>query len=434
MEYEGFGCPEVKRCQSEIDQIKKMDLCTEFGINKEFERWVGITNQKLSVKAKYRQKDLDVANSKNLYSILEESIHKLWDDMETELSEIKDKQKILKSIEGSGNYQLSKKDDKHIKDIVYDLIEQGYLTSVIEYYILELIIARQVGGKEKYEYHAESLIKLLVDSQEYCLCESIAKRIKIKELNLMSQSLYNYIKTIMSRSSFDSFMLMNSLKLLEKKSFADELEEYFFLINNQSAFCKAINGDFENALEHEIEIISTTRNLFYQHIACVNAARILLKMNKKDAIYPIIRGLYVINQCKYKQAYQIIYMTYLERWSKLFEDDLKPFSVNWEAVFDHSNYGKNWRVLQALKRFKQYTNYQLEDVWCQSSRDTAKKASLSKLNMNTDHDWFELKTLTFLQIFSCKYDNQYKGEIEVDILNKNLSFNVELEGFKIVLK
>jgi len=54
--------------------------------------------------------------------------------------------------------------------------------------------------------------------------------------------------------------------------------------------------------------------------------------------------------------------------------------------------------------------------------------------MKTDHDWFELKTLTFLQIFSCKYDNQYKGEIEVDILNKNLSLNVELEGFKIVLK
>ena len=54
--------------------------------------------------------------------------------------------------------------------------------------------------------------------------------------------------------------------------------------------------------------------------------------------------------------------------------------------------------------------------------------------MNTDHDWFELKTLTFLKIFSCKFNNQYKGEIEVDILNKTLLFNVELECFEIVLK
>ena len=427
MEYEGYGCPElfnIYQCEKNARSTAKP---TRLNIDHNIDVDIGETHNALKELIRTDSIKKDIDGKKNfLYDLMHASIHRSWDKIQAavEDSDMQMKQSQSKSRE----YMAcdSEENDTSIKDKINKLIRYGYLTYVIEYYLLEISLASKYNYDELRERHVERLIQLLVNSQEYSLCISVGKRLGSKKMNIHSQSLMNYVISITTKSPLRLFMLMNSLKHLSYKAVtAEKQEEYFFLVNNQSAFCKSIAGDKQSALVHEFMIFDYAKSLFYRHISCINATRILLNLEDSRAIYPILAGFNTISECKYKHSYQILYGIYLSRWSTFIGENLNITYHGPCISNQYKHYGNNWRVLQAQKRLSTYTNYSNLTVWNQTNLNSS--SNTFQISYSTEYDKIEVEFKRYIE--SIMLSNRFKLDIEAC----RLTINGTLEDGKIKL-
>ena len=404
MEYEGFGCPEIYNILSRDNKNNYQYIDEYLNISKDINSSIGTTHQALAKYVlQFSKKSLEAGEEVKLYSLLENTIHNTWDEQEKKVSIFLSNNHTNNHNINSKKYYASLYEDIIVDQKLTELVSNGYLSYAIEYYLLEISISTFINHKENKELHTESLMKLLVDAQEYSLCKSLSKRIGKKNMNIVSQSLVNYVQTITTKSSFECFMLMNSLKVvMQYKIPKNRAEEFFFLINNQSAFCKALTGDNKGALNHEIAILKTTSNSFYRYIACINSTRIMLREKDELSILPILAGLKIILKCKYKHAYQFIFYNYLYRWSQLIGSPLSIVTIKPEESKKNPYYGNNWRALQANNSFIDYTNYSLSKIWGNhdiNNRRNKQNTSVSRaLTFNLNIDDIEQDYMNFLAI------------------------------------
>lgn len=418
MEYEGFGCPEIYNILSKNKDNNYQYIDEYLNISKDINSSIGTTHQTLAKYVlQFSKKSLESGERIKLYSLLENTIHNTWDEQEKSVTAF-----LSNNQKNNHNFNSKKYCASQYEDIIVDqkltaLISNGYLSYAIEYYLLEISISAFINYKKNKEFHTESLMKLLVDAQEYSLCKSLSKRIGKKNMNIVSKSLVNYVQTITTKSSFECFMLMNSLKEVMKYKIPESRdEEFFFLINNQSAFCKALTGDNKGALNHEILILKTTSNLFYQYIACINSTRIMLREKDELSILAILAGLRIIQKCKYKHAYQFVFFNYLYRWSELIGSPLSIGTIKPEESKKNPYYGNNWRALQANNNFIDYTNYSLSKIWENDDINSIKiKQNTSrscKLIFNLNIDDIEKDYMNFLAIVLLQEKSMAKFSIQ----------------------
>lgn len=338
MEYEGLGCPEIKYLEKPFKQSRIWIMAKENKLIETTYSQIGKTRLKI--------KDLSSQDNVAIFHILSNNICEMCRNCIKRIE--------LNAFPKNEKYEPSSIDLYDIKKAAEQDCLDGFLSIVIET-LIEITFNFKIYKKEEdcTEY-CKLLMDVLVSAQEYEL-EKICYEEYINQIGPSSyvKNLHLYIKTITSKSELYAFGQLINLKRLEEYEKSNKDNELYFLIANQKAFCYSILGDWEKALQEEMNALSHVKNTFSKYICHLNISRILLVLQRPStAIATLVSAFITLNHLNNKENYETLIMLYLSK------------AGNRLGITERFLYKKylgdstsNWRIAQALNQFQIHSNY-----------------------------------------------------------------------------
>lgn len=338
MEYEGIGCPEIKFLNKPIEQSRLWLIAKENHLVQSPHSMIGKTREKI--------KHLSNQNNGAIFFILSKQIHEMCGERIID-SNRKGKRK-------HDNRKLSKTNLSDIRAAAEQDCLDGYFSVVVEI-LIELIFKHKIEKRqEDCTEYCKLLMDVLMSSQEYELGKICFENfISHMGPSDYSKNLHLYIKTITLKSELSAFGQLINLQRLEVFEKNNRNKELFFLIINQKAFCYAILGDWEKALDEELNVLSEVNNVFSQYICQLNISRLLLCLQRPSkSIVTLVSAFATLANLINKDNYETLIMLYLSKAGK-------KLGIKQSFLYrkDLTGLTSNWRIAQAIDQFSIHSNY-----------------------------------------------------------------------------